>query len=57
MPGWALTFLILALVAGYLGFFSLAGLGAMLAKGFLAIFVVLLVVSVVAGRVSARRRS
>ena len=28
MLGWALTFLILALVAGYMGFFGLAGLAA-----------------------------
>jgi hypothetical protein len=28
MLGWALTFLILALVAGYMGFFGLAGVAA-----------------------------
>ena len=32
MLGWALTFLILALVAGYMGFFGLAGLAASIAK-------------------------
>jgi len=45
MLGWALTFFILALVAGYLGFFGLAGLAATLAKLFLIVFVVLLIVS------------
>ena len=34
MLGWALTFLILALVAGYMGFFGLAGLAASIAKLF-----------------------
>ena len=32
MLGWALTFLILALVAGYMGFFGLAGLAASIAR-------------------------
>jgi len=45
MLGWALTFFVLALVAGYLGFFALAGLAATLAKLFLIVFVVLLIVS------------
>lgn len=45
MLGWALTFFILALVAGYLGFFALSGLAAVLAKLFLIVFVVLLIVS------------
>lgn len=50
MIGWALTFLLLALVAAYLGFFSLAGAAAILAKVFLAIFLILLVVSALTGR-------
>jgi len=45
MLGWTLTFFILALVAGYLGVFALAGLAATLAKLFLIVFVVLLIVS------------
>jgi len=47
MLGWALTFLILALVAGFFGFFSLAGLAAYIAKVLFLIFLVLLVVSFV----------
>ena len=45
MLGWAVTFFVLAVVAAYLGFFSLAGIGAILAKLFLAVFAILLVVS------------
>jgi len=45
MLGWALVFFLLALVAGYLGFFALAGISATLAKLFLIVFVVLLIVS------------
>jgi uncharacterized membrane protein YtjA (UPF0391 family) len=45
MLGWAIAFAILALVAGALGFFALAGLAATVAKFFLVVFVVLLVVS------------
>jgi uncharacterized membrane protein YtjA (UPF0391 family) len=47
MLGWALTFLILALVAGFFGFFSLAGLAASIAKILFMIFLVLLIVSFV----------
>lgn len=49
MLGWALSFLILALVAGYLGFFGLVGLAASLAKILLIVFVVLLIVSAFSG--------
>jgi uncharacterized membrane protein YtjA (UPF0391 family) len=45
MLGWALTFLILALIAGYLGFFGLAGIAASIAKILLFVFLVLLIVS------------
>lgn len=41
MLGWALAFLILALVAGYMGFFGLAGLAAPLAKSLLVVFLIL----------------
>ena len=41
MLGWALTFLILALVAGYMGFFGLAGLAATVAKLLLVVFLIL----------------
>jgi uncharacterized membrane protein YtjA (UPF0391 family) len=49
MLGWALTFLVLALVAGLLGFFALAGVAAMIAKVLLLVFLVLLVVSFFTG--------
>jgi uncharacterized membrane protein YtjA (UPF0391 family) len=45
MLGWALVFAILAVVAGGLGFFALAGLAASIAKILLLVFVVLLVAS------------
>src|SRR5579863_8616119 len=54
MLGWALTFLILALVAGYMGFFGLAGLAASIAKLLLVVFVILLIVSAFSGAPSAR---
>ena len=49
MLGWAVGFLILALVAGLLGFFALAGLAATIAKVLLIIFLVLLLVSAFSG--------
>jgi len=51
MLGWALTFLTLALAAGYLGFFELAGLGASIARILLLVFVILLVVGAFSGSV------
>jgi uncharacterized membrane protein YtjA (UPF0391 family) len=54
MLGWALTFLILALVAGYMGFFGLAGLAATIAKLLLIVFVVLLIVSAFSGALRER---
>jgi uncharacterized membrane protein YtjA (UPF0391 family) len=49
MLGWALSFLLLALVAGLLGFFALAGLAAAIAKVLLLVFLVLLLVSAFSG--------
>jgi len=54
MLGWALTFLCLAIAAGYLGFFALAGLAASIAKILLVVFVILLVVSSFSGTVRGR---
>jgi uncharacterized membrane protein YtjA (UPF0391 family) len=54
MLGWAITFLVLALVAAYLGFFTFAGAAAMAAKVVLAVFLVLLALSVAAGRFGRR---
>ena len=45
MLGWALVFLIVALIAGYLGFVAMAGLAATIAKILFIIFIVLLIVS------------
>jgi uncharacterized membrane protein YtjA (UPF0391 family) len=49
MLGWALTFLLLALVAGYMGFFALAGLAASIAKLLLVVFLILLFVGAFSG--------
>jgi uncharacterized membrane protein YtjA (UPF0391 family) len=54
MLSWALTFLILALVAGYLGFFGLAGLAASIAKILLVVFLVLLFVSALSNALRGR---
>jgi len=54
MLGWALTFLILAIVAGLLGFFALAGLAATIAKVLLLVFFVLLIVSAFSGALRGR---
>lgn len=49
MIGWALTFLLLALLAGFLGFFGLAGVSAGIAKLLLVAFVVLFLTSALSG--------
>lgn len=49
MIGWALTFLLLALVAGFLGFFGLAGMAAGIAKVLLFAFVILFLISALSG--------
>lgn len=54
MLGWAITFFILALIAGLLGFFSLAGLAAEIAKILLVAFFVLLVVSLLSNALRGR---
>lgn len=54
MLGWALTFFILALIAGLLGFFALAGLAVTIAKVLLLVFLVLLVVSAFSGALRGR---
>ena len=50
MLGMAITFLILALVAGVLGFMALAGTFAMIAKVLLFVFLALFVISLIFGR-------
>jgi uncharacterized membrane protein YtjA (UPF0391 family) len=50
MIRWAITFAILALVAGVLGFANLAGDFAYIAKILLFVFLVLFVLSLIMGR-------
>jgi len=45
MLGWTLTFLFLAIVAAYLGFFGLGGMAASLVKIAALVFAVLVAVS------------
>ena len=47
MLGWALTFLVVALIAGVLGFTTVAGAAIEIAKIIFFIFVVLFLVSLV----------
>src|ERR1700685_1259586 len=54
MLSWALTFLILALVAGFLGFFGLAGLAAGIAKILLFAFLILFLISALSGALRGR---
>ncbi|WP_146531723.1 DUF1328 domain-containing protein [Planctomycetes bacterium Poly41] len=48
--GWALTFLIIALIAGVLGFGVIAGTAATIAKLLFFVFLVLFIVGLVMGR-------
>ncbi len=50
MLRWALIFLILALVAGVLGFWQLEGLAMWIAKVLFVVFLVLFLISLVSGR-------
>ncbi|QEG38148.1 DUF1328 domain-containing protein [Roseimaritima ulvae] len=50
MLGWALTFLIIALIAGVLGFGVVAGTAATIAKILFFVFLVLFVIGLVMGR-------
>jgi uncharacterized membrane protein YtjA (UPF0391 family) len=54
MLGWALTFFVVALVAGVLGFTSIAGASIAIAKLLFLIFLVLFVVSLVLHLVRGR---
>ena len=50
MLSWALTFLIIALIAGALGFFAIAGTAAYIAKVLFVVFLVLFLIGLVMGR-------
>ena len=54
MLGWALTFLVVALIAGVLGFTSVAGASIAIAKILFFVFLVLFVVSLVMHLVRGR---
>jgi len=50
MLSWALTFLVIALIAGVLGFGVVAGTAASIAKILFVVFLVLFVVGLLMGR-------
>ncbi|QEG00638.1 hypothetical protein Mal15_47090 [Stieleria maiorica] len=50
MLGWALTFLIIALIAGVLGFGVIAGTAASIAKILFVVFLVLFIIGLIMGR-------
>lgn len=54
MLGWALTFLVLAVIAAALGFGGIAGASAGIAKIFFFVFLALLVVTGIARAVRGR---
>lgn len=54
MLGWALTFLVVALIAGVLGFTTVAGAAIEIAKIIFIVFLVLFLVSVVLHMVRGR---
>jgi uncharacterized membrane protein YtjA (UPF0391 family) len=54
MLGWALTFLVVALIAGVLGFTAIAGASIALAKILFMIFLVLFVISLVMHMIRGR---
>ena len=56
MLGWVLTFLVVALIAGILGFGGIAGASIEIAKAIFFIAIVLFPVSAVLGLVRGRNR-
>ena len=56
MLGWVVTFLIVALIAGVLGFGGVAGASIEIAKAIFFIAVILFIVSVVVGVARGRTR-
>lgn len=50
MLGWAILFLIVALIAGFLGFGMVAGTAAWIAKVLFVVFLILFVISLFTGR-------
>ncbi|MEO5712418.1 MAG: DUF1328 domain-containing protein [Luteolibacter sp.] len=54
MLGWSITFLLLAIVAGLLGFVVVAGAAASIAKVLFFVFLILLVVSALSRALKGR---
>jgi len=54
MLSWALTFLVIALIAGVLGFGVIAGTAASIAKILFVVFLILFVIGLVLGRRTPR---
>lgn len=54
MLGWALTFLVVALIAGVLGFTTIAGAAIGIAKLVFYVFIILFVVSLIMNIVRGR---
>ena len=57
MFGWVVTFLIIALIAGILGFGGIAGASIEIAKLIFVVAIILFLVSVVVGLVRGRTRA
>jgi uncharacterized membrane protein YtjA (UPF0391 family) len=55
MLGWALTFLVVALIAAALGFTGIAGASASIAQILFVVFIILFVIAMVAGALRGRR--
>jgi uncharacterized membrane protein YtjA (UPF0391 family) len=55
MLGWALTFLIVALIAAVLGFGGIAGVAVEIAKIIFVVALILFAISLIYGFVSGRR--
>ena len=56
MLSWALTFLIVALIAAFLGFGGVAGLSMDMAQLLIVLFIVLFLVSIIVGGVRRASR-
>jgi uncharacterized membrane protein YtjA (UPF0391 family) len=54
MPGWALTFLIIALIAAVLGFGGIAGVAIEIAKLIFFVAIILFVIAAVVGLLRGR---
>ncbi len=50
MLGWAITFLVIALIAAILGFGVIAGTAASVAKVLFVVFIILFLISLVTGQ-------